>query len=159
MNERTKIKVDRKALPRWWCLTDKAEDESVEVVDSLSILSGRLSALGDMLLCSTSLDDSTISDVGDLLRETADGIEALAGALGERNRARKRAAVEPEPDALEGLRRQQAQCGSMADRLREIHRDTMRKCHAAVITEIEAGTRDESDREEADRLLAEALAD
>lgn len=160
MNERTKIEVHSAALPGWWCLTQSDLGNDVDdIVSSLNILAGRIGMLGELLGESGELESVVVNEVGSMLKEMADAIDAFSGVIEEREIARKQSTKEPEPTALDILRRQQEKCGTMADNVREIHRSAMRKYHTAVIAEIEAGTRDEGDREEADRLLAEALKD
>lgn len=79
--------------PRWWRLSpeDEGHDE-VQIVDSLALFSVRLKAYGRLLGDSDELDHETIAEVGDMLADLANEMEAFKTLIDARRLARREAA-------------------------------------------------------------------
>lgn len=159
MNEATNTKIAAEALPRWWFLsdTDKGQDD-IQILDALGCVASRLRAQGTLLADVEDIETETANEVGDMLIELADGLDAFRKVANERRTVRLKAAkaAEPKPDMLSELR--DTSKSDAVRRVAEMFVKRAREEHAAVIAEIEAGERGEEDRAEADQLLAAVLA-
>lgn len=162
--EETSVTTTAGYRPDWWGFDPAIEDVTPEVVQSaLNAFAPRIAAIGELIAATsdaayTALADDTMLYVGQILRDYAGQAEALSCAVGRRARKQAMARKPDAPDLLEDFRTLERRTRSFADSVDVFRTQQARELHAKIVTEIEAGERDEEDRGEADALLAAALA-
>ncbi len=152
--------------PAWWGFDPSIRDVTPQAVgNALDALAPRIAAIGELICAAsenegTGLPNDTMLGICDILCDYAKQAEALSRAIERRAREQMAAAkaAEPKRDKLARLRKSVTDGTSILSHVAKMHVESVRKDHAAVIAEIEAGERDEGDRAEADRLRAAALA-